>query len=92
MNTTPHILSAAEFIAQGTTAGAIMSIAAHLESSGEHVPDRLTARAVRAVAHEVAEITGQSLQIPGAVTEARQRARWAENDNRRSKPRKGRAA
>lgn len=83
MNTTPHILTASEFIAQGTTAGAIMSIAAHLDAGGEHIPDRLTARAVRAVAHEVAELTGQSLQIPGAVTEARQRARWAHNDNRR---------
>lgn len=80
MNTTPRILSAAEFIAQGTTAGAIMSIAAHLDAGGEHVPDRLTARAVRAVAHEVAELTGQSLQIPGAVNDARRRAH---NDNRR---------
>lgn len=82
-----NILTAQQFIAQGTTAGAIMSIAAHLDAGGDHVPDRLTARAVRAVAHEVAEITGQSLQIPGAVTEARQRARWAHNDNRRAKRR-----
>lgn len=80
MNTTPRILSAAEFIAQGTTPGAIMSISAHLDAGGEHVPDRLTARAVRAVAHEVAELTGQSLQIPGAVNDARRRAH---NDNRR---------
>lgn len=60
-------LTAAEFIAQGTTAGAIMSIAAgrpHIE----------------AVAREVAAITGQTLQVPGAVTFARQAA----NDNRRS--------
>lgn len=78
-----NILTAREFIAQGTTAGAIMSIAAHLDAGGEHIPDRLTARAVRAVAHEVAEITGQSLQIPGAVNDARQRAKWTANDNRR---------
>jgi hypothetical protein len=44
---------------------------------------------VRAVAHEVAEITGQRLAIPGAVNEARRRAH---NDNRRSQPRKRRAA
>ena len=93
-----NILTAEQFIAQGTTAGAIMSIAAHLEHrSDDHVPDRLTAAKVRTVAHEVAAITSQSLAIPGAATEARQRARWssgkkpASNDNKRRGDKRGAA-
>lgn len=64
-------LTAAEFIAQGTTAGAIMSIAAgrpHIE----------------AVARQVANATGQSLKWPGQVTAERDRERRVANDNRRS--------
>lgn len=88
-----NILTAAEFIAQGTTAGAIMSIATHLEHrSDDHVPDKLTAEAVRSVAYEVAAITGQSLQIPGAVTDARFAARRAANDNKRRRNRARRRA
>ena len=67
----PNILTAREFIAQGTTAGAIMSIAAY--NSGE------TAERLSMAAREVAKLTGQSLRIPGAVNDARRAA----NDNRR---------
>lgn len=71
-----HILTADEFIAQGTSAGAIMSIAASNEA----------ARAkLEAVAREVAARTGQSLNIPGAVTASREAARRAANDNRRGR-------
>lgn len=73
------ILTANEFIAQGTTAGAIMSIAALHRGA---VADEL-----RNTARTVAAITGQSLQIPGAVTAereaARLRRRAVANDNRR---------
>lgn len=66
------ILSAREFIAQGTTAGAIMSIAESLASQlNGHVQRHELAARVREVAREVATITGQSLQIPAAVTNAR---------------------
>lgn len=77
MNTrTTNILTAREFIAQGTTAGAIMSTSA--------APTVAGARAkVEAVAREVAAITGQSLQIPGALTKARESRRQRPvNDNR----------
>ena len=80
MNTrTTNILTAREFIAQGATAGAIMSIAAAQTVAG--------ARArVEAVAREVAAITGQSLQIPGAVTKAREsRRQRPANDNRQQR-------
>ena len=77
MNTrTTNILTAREFIAQGTTAGAIMSIAASQTVHGRGVK-------LEAVAREVAAITGQSLQIPGAVTKAREsRRQRPANDNR----------
>lgn len=70
-----NILTAHQFIAQGTSAGAIMSIA-----SGR--PE------VEAIAREVAAITGQSLKWPGQVTADRERAaqerrRRPANDNRR---------
>lgn len=71
-----HILTAQEFIAQGTSAGAIMSIAA----ANPAVRTQL-----EAVAREVAYVTGQSLNIPGAVTAAREAARRAANDNRRGR-------
>lgn len=69
-----NILTAQQFIAQGTTAGAIMSIAAGRPE-------------VEAVAREVAAITGQSLKWPGQVTADRERAaqerrRRPANDNR----------
>lgn len=71
-----NILTAQEFIAQGTSAGAIMSIAAANEAARTKL---------EAVAREVAARTGQSLNIPGAVTAAREAARRAANDNRRGR-------
>lgn len=71
-----HILTAQEFIAQGTSAGAIMSIAAANEAARQRLED---------VAREVAARAGQSLNIPGAVTAAREAARRAANDNRRGR-------
>lgn len=70
-----HILSADQFIAQGTSPGAILSIAAvHSD------------RAIRSLLEDTARVvaleTGQPLQIPGAVSEARLRAA---NDNKRSR-------
>ena len=84
------ILTAREFIAQGTTAGAIMSIADTLATpTADRPPLKALAKRVRQVAREVADITGQSLQVPGAVTDARFIARRkahksSANDNRRS--------
>lgn len=71
-----NILTAQEFIAQGTSAGAIMSIAAANPAASAKL---------EAVAREVASRTGQSLSIPGAVTAARESARRAANDNRRGR-------
>lgn len=71
-----HILTANEFIAQGTSAGAIMSIAAANEAARTKL---------EAIAREVAARTGQSLNIPGAVTASREAARRAANDNRRGR-------
>lgn len=71
-----NILTAQEFIAQGTSAGAIMSIAAANPQYGDKI---------REVAMEVSRITGQSPQIPGAVTASREAARRAANDNRRGR-------
>lgn len=90
MNTTTapaaNILTAREFIAQGTTAGAIISIAQSLESKAyNHRPQRALAERVRVVAKEVAAITGQTLVPPAAVTNAREFARYKKrhaNDNR----------
>ncbi|MBC7149054.1 MAG: hypothetical protein H5U22_06710 [Rhizobium sp.] len=73
-----HILTAQEFIAQGTSAGAIMSIAAAQS-------DQYARASLEAEARDVARITGQSLNIPGAVTAAREAARRAANDNRRGR-------
>lgn len=71
-----NILTARQFIAQGTHAGAIMSIAAAQTAAGARAK-------VEAVAREVAAITGQSLQIPGALTKARESRRQRPvNDNR----------
>ena len=75
MNTrTTNILTADEFIAQGTTAGAIMSIAAVNPRHAEQL---------RTIARQVANRTGQTLQIPGELTTARQRR--GDNDNRRDR-------
>lgn len=90
------ILDADEFIAQGTTPGAIMSIAEHL-SANSHP---LLAADLRNTAHSVSHRTGQSLQVPGALTESRRRPRSkvgkprAHNDNRAhyGQPRNRRAA
>ena len=71
-----HILTAQEFIAQGTSAGAIMSIAAANEAARDEL---------QGIAWKVAQITGQSLNIPGAVTASREAARRAANDNRRGR-------
>lgn len=73
---TMHILNAQEFIAQGTSAGVIMSIAAANPAARPRL---------EAVASEVAARTGQSLNIPGAITAAREAARRAANDNRRGR-------
>lgn len=77
---TARVLTAAEFIAQGTTAGAIMSIAAGRPE-------------IEAIAREVAAITGQSLKWPGQVTAERERAaqerrRRPANDNSRRRNRR----
>jgi hypothetical protein len=89
------VLTADEFQAQGTTAGAIMSIAEHLSAHGQPI----LAATVREVAREVARITGQRLAVPGAEYNAREFARYkrrhapkAHNDNARQhgKPRAGR--
>jgi len=71
-----NIITAHEFIAQGTSAGAIMSIAAANPAARDKLQE---------VAWKVAQITGQSLQIPGAVTAAREAARRAANDNKRAR-------
>lgn len=73
-----NILTAHEFIAQGTRAYQIASMA---RSS----PAR---RELLDIARTVASITGDSMQIPGAVTLAREAARRASNDNRRRKHRR----
>lgn len=73
-----HILTAHEFIAQGTRAYQIASMA---RSS----PAR---RELLDIARTVASLTGDSMQIPGAVTLAREAARHAANDNRRRKHRR----
>lgn len=52
-------LSAREFIAQGTSAGAVLSIA-------NSNPDLRSS--LRQVAAEIHDITGQPLAIPGALT------------------------
>lgn len=70
-----HVLTADEFIAQGTTAGAIMSIAAANPAASQELS---------VIARQVADKTGQPLQIPGAVTAAREsRRRRPANDNGR---------
>lgn len=68
-----NILTAHEFIAQGTRAYQIVSMA----GSSSHRHELLD------IAHTVASLTGDSMQIPGAVTQAREAARRAANDNRR---------
>jgi hypothetical protein len=73
------VLTADEFIAQGTAAGAIMSIAEHLSAYGQPI----LAATVRDVARDVAHATGQSLAVPGAVNDARMQARRVANDNRK---------
>lgn len=80
-----HILTADEFIAQGTTAGAIMSIAVANPAARTELED---------IAWLVSQKTGQSLQIPGSVNEARMtsRPRKPANDNRPARQARRRAA
>lgn len=68
-----NILTAHEFIAQGTRAYQIVSMAGSSPARRELLD----------IAHTVASLTGDSMQIPGAVTQAREAARRAANDNRR---------
>jgi hypothetical protein len=68
-----NILTAQEFIDQGTTAGAIMSIAS---------ANPAKRAALEKVARQVADRTGQTLQIPGALTASRNERRRPSNDNR----------
>lgn len=70
-----HVLSADQFIAQGTSPGAILSIASTQK-------DQALRSQLEDTARVVALETGQPLQIPGAVSEARLRAA---NDNKRSR-------
>lgn len=74
-----HILSADEFIEQGTSAGAILSIASSQTNPTNKSILEHTAR-------EVARKTGQPLAIPSAIYNARNtnyHNRKAANDNRR---------
>lgn len=73
-----NILTAQQFIAQGTRAYQIASMA-------RTSPAR---RELLDIARTVASLTGDSMQIPGAVTLAREAARHAANDNRRRKNRR----
>ena len=73
-----NILTPHEFIAQGTRAYQVASMAGSSPARRELLD----------IARTVASLTGDSLQIPGAVTLAREAARRAANDNRR----KGRRA
>lgn len=70
-----HVLSAAEFIAQGTPAGNIFNIANTLQRMGKVK----LSECVREVALEVAQLTGTPVRYP--------RPKWANrrpgNDNRR---------
>ena len=68
------ILSAAEFIAQGTTPGQIASIARR---------NPIHARAIRAIAEEVAAITGAPL-----YGKPRPKAQRHHNDNSRNRGRR----
>lgn len=76
-----NTLTAHQFIAQGTRAYQIASMA---RSS----PAR---RELLDIARTVASLTGDSMQIPGAVTLSREAARRAANDNRRRKHRRAAA-
>lgn len=92
------VLTADEFIEQGTAPGAIMSIAEHLSAYGQPI----LAATVLDVARDVAHATGQTLAVPGAEYNAREFARYKRrhapkqhngaNDNARQhgKPRAGR--
>ncbi|NSZ06483.1 hypothetical protein G6M14_08935 [Agrobacterium tumefaciens] len=70
-----HVLSAEQFIAQGTSPGAILSIASTQK-------DRTLRSQLEDTARIVAIETGLPLQIPGAASDARQRG---SNDNKRSR-------
>lgn len=74
-----HILTAAEFHAQGTSAFAVLSLARwhfNLDNKG-------TGHALRKIAHELAQLNGERLRT-------HQERKQAANDNRR--PFKRRAA
>lgn len=68
-----HILTAQQFIAQGTRAYQIASMAGSSPARRELLD----------IARTVASLTGDSMRIPGAVTLEREAARRAANDNRR---------
>lgn len=79
-----YILSADEFIEQGTSAGAILSIAAAQSDPTNKSILEYTAR-------EVARRTGQPLTLPSAIHNARNanfHKRKTANDNRRPQQRR----
>lgn len=77
------ILSAHEFIAQGTSAAGVAAIAAYLDDASNKKPNPDLAARVRRVAEEVAALTGSLLYGKrGHYTPAPKRMR-ADNSNRR---------
>lgn len=79
-----QVLTAHEFIAQGTSAGAVASIAAYLErETHEHKPQPDLAAHVRRVAEEVAALTGTPLYgMRGYYVPAPRRMKPANNNRR----------
>lgn len=78
-----NILTAQQFIAQGTTAASVASIARYLDSDeGGRVPQPKIAAAVRRIAEEVAALTGVKLYGKRGHYVA-PRPRKSANDNRR---------
>ncbi|RJG46548.1 hypothetical protein [Mesorhizobium sp. DCY119] len=70
-------LSAQEFIAQGTSAAAVLSIAKFLASDRGKPANPRAASKLRAVAFEVADLTGVRLQaLPRAVNDNRSRRQY----------------
>lgn len=87
-----NILTAQQFIAQGTSAASVASIARYLDSDeGGRVPQPKLAAAVRRVAEEVAALTGVKLYGKRGHYVA-PKARRANNDNRRQGQSKKRRA
>lgn len=87
-----NILTAQQFIAQGTTAASVASIARYLGSDeGGRVPQPQLAAAVRRVAEEVASLTGVKIYGKRGHYVA-PRPRKSANDNRRQGQSKKRRA